>query len=170
MMISKAIFQCASLVAVSSLLLVASASAEPNPLLSGYGGPGQGSQVVLGGTLSGTPSDSSAAPGGPVSITVAGPAVAAPRAGVTGSRSSRAALGPRGSSKSPALPSRARREQALASGAYPPAALSGSAAASGVGLTGADDVLVVVALLALAITVLATRRLVRGRGPGGPRS
>jgi hypothetical protein len=79
---------------VAVALLVPSA-AQANPLLSGYGGPGQGSQVILGSKLIGPPSGGGGGTGGSPSASGSTVTPSAP-ASSAGSSASSGAGGHRG--------------------------------------------------------------------------
>jgi hypothetical protein len=152
------------------------AAAPANPLLSGYGGPGQGSQAILGSALlngpgsgrgggSGNASSSTPAASGS-QTTGANPAPAAttqgrrassggsPRAGTEGGE--RGAVGQSSPSVSVAYPASERGAAALQSGAL--------------GLSGEDLLFIILALFALAFTGGLTRRLTRTTAAGRPGS
>jgi hypothetical protein len=157
-------------VAALSLASFWPATAWANPLLSGYGGPGEGSQEILGAQLLGGPAGGrgggpKGGGGGPT--TGAGSGTSAnssePTAGASASR--------RGGSRSPG----AKREGAAAHSRTLPAghrparqaaseqAIAGS---DGVGLSGEDVLYMALALVALSITGVLTAVLVR-RPPSG---
>jgi hypothetical protein len=157
---------------VAALLLIAVAPARADPLLSGYGGPGQGSQAILGATLIG---------GGPSEGGGAGSAgsqgtVSAPTAGsVPGGSSSRTSAPTRRSAgrggKGATVTSRRRGvggAEAASSTAGPAADyLSAARSPAGplLGLTGTDALFVLLGGALLALTGALTWRLARGRRP-----
>jgi hypothetical protein len=163
------------LVIVLALGLLAVPEASGNPLLSGYGSPGQGSQTILGsvvlgghgGSGGGSGSSGGGSAGGGGSASAVGPASgggasssAPSKAGASGARvgahrTSRAsAKGTRSSSAGTPAAS------ASASGVYG-AAERGTASSQVLGLTGEDLALVVLVLAALLGTGLVTRLLAR---------
>lgn len=138
-------------------------SANANPLLSGYGGPGQGSQAILGSQLlgggggggNGSSAGSQAAPAQAASLALPvtsseqrGKGGAHPRASLRHT----AGLG-RGSTRHP-------EELAL----YRAAERGGAPSAPALGLSGADLLFIGLAFAGLAFMGLFTRRLARG-GP-----
>jgi len=135
-------------------------AAVANPLLSGYGGPGQGSQVILGGTLLNTPGGGSpghtAPAGGSTSeLTVA----ATPHPSAAPSRRS----GPAQASGAPSGAT-ASKPAATPPASAPPTlfqhASSGTSAGT-LGLSSTELLLVLFALAALMLVAAATRQLTR---------
>jgi hypothetical protein len=152
-------------------LIVPSASAVANPLLSGYGGPGQGSQAILGSALV-----NGGGGGGGGAAGASGPGSASPSPGAgggggaaTGVRGSGVSSGAvvRGHSKPSARPARGvagqaqtQRAPAAVVGLYP--ASERAQDAHGVLGLSADDLLyVILALGALALAGVFTRHLAR---------
>jgi len=147
-------------------------SAQAGPLLSGYGGPGDGSQAIIGSTLfsgrgSGSPGSGATAAGevsggASSSLAVPGQSAAAAPAGAQG-RSSRAAtaIGKPDARLAEAAAAAARAYRELEHGAAPPA--GGPA-----GLAGADFAYIGVALAALLLSAALmrqmTRRPLKGQG------
>jgi hypothetical protein len=157
-------------------LIVPSASAVANPLLSGYGGPGQGSQAILGSALVNGPGGGGG--GGAAGASGSGSASPSPGAGVVGGGatgvrgtgvSSGAAVG--GHSKPSGRPAggvvgqaKTRRAPAAAVGLYP--ASERAQDAQGVLGLSADELLyIILALGALALAGVFTRRLARASPP-----
>lgn len=145
-------------VALSVLGLPGAAGA--NPLLSGYGGPGQGSQVILGGTLLNTPGGGSPGPAVPAGGSASELTVAAtphsPAAPGRGSRPQPAGGSPSGPTASkPAGTTPARTPPAV----FQPG--SSGVSAGTLGLSSTDLLLVVFAVAALTLVAAATRRLTR---------
>jgi hypothetical protein len=155
-----------------ALLHATPALAAQDTLLSGYGGPGQGEQVLLGAELIG--GSSSAAPSAPrratspAQIAVVAPRLvnpAAPGASGTGSESTSRTPGTRpassgagtGTSAAPAAPARAAPASDPATS--PPAALA--AGRAGWPLTAGQGVAALLALAALAAVATTTPRLAR---------
>ena len=164
-----------ALLALALLGAVAPAASASSTLLSGYGGPGQGNQAVLGSTLiggrgGGGGGNAGAASGGeaasPQSVSIeASPAPA------TGSRPTRA--GGNGSGTTAHQGKAPRSAGAVSPGAVRalPALTATSSSAPALGLSGSDVAYVVLALVVLALTALVTVLLTRGdsatrRGPG----
>jgi hypothetical protein len=159
---------------------LSSAAADAGSLLSGYGGPGQGNQAILGSALINGPSGKggsggsrSSSAGGPTSIpatsgngsliapsSTAGAGRATTPAGRAGKASAGAAGGAR---RSGAAGKGAGRTSASGSRAYtkssePARATGGS---QPLGLSGADLGYILLALAVLAFTGVLTRRLAR---------
>ncbi len=165
----------AALAATVSLSIAAPAHAG-NTLLGGYGGPGQGSQVILGATLINGPSGSGGSSGGSASgggsTGALSPAVAAATgapaaaAGQPDARSSggqvSAARGTGGSGSTPGArpaytPTAGGSSQSLARASTPTAAVG----ATTLGLSGQDLLYVALVLAALVLTGLSTMLLAR---------
>jgi hypothetical protein len=148
----------AALTAALSFALPSAASAST--LLSGYGGPGQGNQAILGSTLIGGGGQGSGGGGGGSATTgTAAGGETASGAGAGGSAAKGA--GPRHGRTA------ARKAAKPAPGAYTPtssAAASRDTGASTLGLTGADLLYIVLAFAVLVLTALATARLARRAG------
>ncbi len=146
--------------------------AHANTLLSGYGGPGQGSQAILGSTLfrgsGGGGSGSGAASGGEGSG-AASASLAVSGQGAGASSAPLGALEAGRSSRSPAAPTKtvspeARLAQAGVAAAHRYQELEhGAAAPSGdpLGLAGADFAYVGVALVALLLSAALMRQITR---------
>jgi hypothetical protein len=160
------------------LLLTAAAcmpaTAHANPLLSGYGGPGQGNQAILGGTLlngSGGGGSSGAVAAATSSGYVSGEGTSttsAARAGSQGAGAPKASGG--------ASPRAAQRVHRPSAGRHPqdPESIyralerSSSASAGGsLALSGSEVVLIALALVALATIGVVTRRIARPKAAGG---
>jgi hypothetical protein len=169
---------------IAAILAASPAAAPASPLLSGYGGPGQGSQVILGSSLINGPpkgggggggsqggggstgageSSSAAAAGRLGTATGSGEAPAGimvhKHVSTTGAHGTKAkGVGVHGSSSgsqaNPALPTHA---------AVRPAA-EGSET---LGVSGIDLLYVLIALGALALTAVLTRRIARTSDPAG---
>ncbi len=149
---------------IASALSVSSATASANPLVSGYGGPGQGSQVILGSTLLNGPRG----PGGSVgsggiasleSVSAHGgsPAPISSRAAVPG-RPARA-LGHAG--KPTARVSAPSLNTARPSPASSVAARSVTLDADAFGVSEDDLLYILLAAGSLLLTGVLTRRLAR---------
>jgi len=152
-------------VALLASILSAGPAASANPLLSGYGGPGEGNQAILGSALLDGPSGGgggsvgsggAAGSGGLASAGAdAGLATVAPeRPAASVARHDRTAAGGIGT---PSV----EGSQTQIAGSGSPAAQATVAGAQTLGLS-ADDVLyMLLALGALAVTGVLTRRLAR---------
>ncbi len=166
--------------------------ASAGPLLSGYGGPGQGNQAILGSAVvnggSGgghSGSGGSTGAGGHSStgsssagVDAAGAGTAAPSAGTAPRAATGASAGAKGGA--PAAASHNGRKQAnrqlagsSGTGSAASAGFSTSSASRGgagggqtLGLSGADLLYILLAFGALVFTGVITRRL--AREPGGP--
>jgi hypothetical protein len=132
------------------------ATAHAGPLLSGYGGPGQGNQAILGSALLGGSAGGSGTSGGGGSRSRGGSSSAAHSrtathgaAGTLGSKRADALAGERGASSYPAV--------------EPTASRSGPA----LGLSGADLAYILLAAAALALTGALMRRIARTRTAKG---
>jgi hypothetical protein len=161
-----------TLVLVTALLAAAPDAAPAGSLLSGYGGPGQGNQAILGSALLNGPrggGGGSTGPGASLPGGVTNAGTQAPRGGASSQLAPSTgrgdvlarggAIGPGGAQRS-----QARLEGASggASGAYPVSERSGSALPSEtLGLSGEDLLYILLALGALAFTGVMTRRLTR---------
>lgn len=164
-----------ALLAVGILGLIP-AAADAGSLLSGYGGPGQGNQAILGSALLNGPSGKGGSGGGGSS---GGGLVAggSQTAGVGGggaagaTRSAQASKGAAGRRSGSARSGRhlnGSTRQASAGGSQPyigtygPAASHASAGGSQpLGLSGAEEAYILLALVVLLLTGLLTRRLAR---------
>ncbi len=161
----------------ATLLVLALSAAAPavagaGSLLSGYGGPGQGNQAILGSALLNGPSGGGGSTGGGSTgggSTGGGSlAIAAGRQAAAGSRTGRASAGAVAGKH---LNARVRR--ASTSGSHPYRDASDSAASGAgnggsqtLGLSGADVLYVLLAVAALGATAAFTRSLTREPGRG----
>ena len=170
---------------VLSILGLSPALASAGPLLSGYGGPGEGNQTVLGSALLNGPSGKGGGGGGG---STGGGLVAASSQTITAAggqtagakRPSEASGGGAGNSSGLApsgkhLKRSAGQASASASQPYigtysPTASHSTNGGSQTLGLSGADLAYILLALAMLLLTGLMTRRLARanswGRGGG----
>jgi hypothetical protein len=138
-------------------------------LLSGYGGPGQGSQALLGSAMlngSGGGSGSAGASGSSTSSTVAAAAAPSgtgqPAAASTRPRSHRHAHGAAGASSQASAAKGQTLGPTRISDVYAAAERGGSApSAALLGLSGTDFLLIVLVLCALGFMGVLTRRLTR---------
>jgi hypothetical protein len=163
---------------VASLSATTPTLATAGPLLSGYGGPGEGSQAILGSTLLGAGSGgggSGGSAGGP-SGSSSGSFRYGERPGETGSSTTGAAgtggTGARKSAARGASSSRAGRASGGGASTYPASSaehtsLAASVGSETLGLSGGDLLYIVLMLAALAFTGVLTRRLARTKGVGG---
>jgi hypothetical protein len=133
------------------------ATAHAGPLLSGYGGPGQGNQAILGSALLGGSAGGSGTSGGGGSGSRGGSSSAAHSRTAT-----RGAAGTLGSSK---------RAEALAgergASSYPAVEPTASRSGPALGLSGRDLAYILLAAAALALTGALTRRIARTRTAKG---
>jgi hypothetical protein len=153
----------AAIAALSVCILPTVADAS-STLLSGYGGPGEGNQAIIGSTLiGGSKGGGSGGSGGTSHLSAGSGSIEAPaRTPGSGSGGSRA----KGSSHA-RKPSSASKGHASGSGAsaYTPAVSTAQAGGgSTLGLTGGDALYIVLALGLLALTALLTGRLTRRTG------
>jgi hypothetical protein len=148
--------------ALLALAVVLPAAASANPLLSGYGGPGQGSQTIIGSSLVNPPggggSSSAAGSGSGSELTVAASPQPKSRGASNGaaghSRKAKGSGGGGAANGSPKAPA----------GVVPASVLepvSSSSSGGTLGLSGGDALLIVCGLTALALTGVLTRRLTR---------
>jgi hypothetical protein len=135
-------------------------AASANPLLSGYGGPGQGSQTIIGSSLlnttgGGSSGASGSASGSELTVATSRQSKSAPSNGAAGH--SPKAKG-KGGGEAP------KRSQTPAAGALATgerAQVSSSTSVGTLGLSGGDVLFIVFGMTALALTGLMTRRLTR---------
>ncbi len=152
-------------VALLASILSAGPAASANPLLSGYGGPGEGNQAILGSTLLNGPSQ-----GGGGSVSSAGAAGSGGLASA-GADAGLAAAAPRGPASSVVHAGQTAADTVrTGSGVASQTHLAGSgsraseaavAGAQTLGLSADDVRYMLLALAALAITGVLTRRLAR---------
>jgi hypothetical protein len=140
-------------VGLASAWAAVPATAHAGPLLSGYGGPGQGNQAILGSALLGGSAGGSGTSGGGGSGSRGGSSSAAHSRTAT-----HGAAGTLGSSK---------RADALAgdrgASSYPAVEPTASRSGPALGLSGADLAYILLAAAALALTGALTRRIARTR-------
>jgi hypothetical protein len=163
-------------VLLSATLAVSAAlplTAHAGPLLSGYGGPGQGNQAILGSTLLNGPGGGSGGSGGGAqgsSSSGSASTLAAPMANAGGTGGSSGTVRSSRSGHHGAPPSGAPQsglEREFATSSYP--TVEPAASSSAFGISGADVALLLAALAALAFTGALTWRLshtrtVKGQG------
>jgi hypothetical protein len=150
-------------VALATIALMPAVSGA-NPLLSGYGGPGQGDQAILGATLLNSPGGgggSRSSGGGEASSS----ALTVPAG--TNSSTTRTTARRTGTARSDrakdAVPTAGSPTTTAQGGGSTPvvAPSAGSVSGGTLGLSGADIVYLVLALAALALTGVFTRQLAR---------
>jgi hypothetical protein len=147
-----------------ALLAVAPAAAGANSLLSGYGGPGQGSQVILGSALVNPPGGGSGGGGGSSSSGGgSGPQARTPNHGAS---SPEGPAGARNRGSGPhSAPSASKGGQASAGGAHgytPALALAAHESGAGsapFGLSGTDLLYILLVLGGLLLTGVVTMRV-----------
>jgi hypothetical protein len=156
------------------------ATAAAGPLLSGYGGPGQGNQAILGSSLLGGGGGSSGG-GGPQSgggssggegLSHASVSTAASAPSTPGTHKNAVHKGrPGGSVDNTAAGGRAVTSRAGGGpGVFPASSRGAASQASGsetLGLSGENITYVLLALLALVATGVLTRRIARSAGRAG---
>jgi hypothetical protein len=145
-----------------ALAVVLPTATSANPLLSGYGGPGQGSQTIIGSSLVNPPGGGSSGASGSGSgseLTVAASPQSRSRGASNGAagHSRKAKGGGRGEATN--SPPKAPASVVSASGLAP---VSSSSSGGTLGLSGGDALLIVFGLAALALTGVLTHRLTRG--------
>jgi hypothetical protein len=164
-----------TILSLLALLLAAlgPATAGANSLLSGYGGPGQGNQVILGSALvngsssggggSGTSGSSSEATGaGALAAATgeqSGSSGSSPRPSSSSSKSSK---GARGANRTNAGKSKAPAGAPQKPQTAPVLARADDVGSQALGLSGTDFLYIVVALVALVVTAGLTGRLAAG--------
>jgi hypothetical protein len=172
-------------IALTLLVLFVSAvgptAADANSLLSGYGGPGQGNQAILGAALVGGRSGGGSTGGGSTSGGSGGESfsgLAGADGEASGSHSSEARANTGGSARAGAASGgRLSATEANSGGAvstsgssaYPhrsgrSASQAESSSSSALGLSGADVLYILLALGVLILTAVLTRRLARQPG------
>ena len=163
--------QCRTAIATASLVALvfssaAVASAEVGPILSGYGGPGSGSQVILGATLiggSGGQGSGGAGGGGSITVAAAAPAGATHSAQPSGGANPAQGAHPSGGSDGHAqVP--AGKGTAVRPGQPAEAITVSSTNAQAIGLIGGNKLLLLLVLVGLVLTGLLTKGASR---PGG---
>jgi hypothetical protein len=158
---------------IVTLLVSAAWGAAPalgagSPLLSGYGGPGEGNQAILGSTLVGASGagPGEGAPGSPGGLSSDAEGIAASTGlggGGAGSRHASGTAGRRGGgAQSPGRGSNGR-PTAVRAGVKsgPPVSLTEAGDSQTLGLSSEDVVYILIALGALAVTGALTGRLAR---------
>jgi len=166
----------AALAALALCCVAPSTAGASSTLLSGYGGPGEGSQAILGSSLTGTGGGSSGRGGGsgggstatgtasleattpsqqPATTAHGGsrPAAEAGRGG--GSTGASKKQGSAGSSKG-------------AAGAYPSPSPTADVGSEPLGVSGSDLLYIILGFAALALTAIVTGRLSGRPGPSDP--
>lgn len=147
----------------AALALLAAPAANAGSLLSGYGGPGDGSQEILGASLVNTPSQpgggppSGSAPAESTSIAAPETPAAGPRA-QRGRASPPARIGERGPGRATPLKSHSDRPTRLVLSS------SGTVPAQPLGLTSGDLAALLLGLLLLGVTAMLTRWIARPDG------
>jgi hypothetical protein len=161
-----------AVISATTLVVLAPAAALGNSLLSGYGGPGQGSQAILGsGLINGGGGGGSGSSGGSGSGSGSGAAASGASSSTAGSSAQSAqstVTTPR--RRAPSTPSRRASAPSAVSGSssagastiYSASSGGGSQAVAGasdpLGISGADLAYVLVAAGALALLGLVTRQ------------
>jgi hypothetical protein len=163
MKINRAIITTATLLIA---VLCAAGSASANPLLSGYGGPGQGSQAILGSALlNGPPGGGGGATGGGGSTGAGSSTGGGDEVGGHADRASGAsgeASDPTGAGRDDANGARkASGDEAQAYIASSRFASSQNGGSQTLGLSGEDVRFMILALALLTATAAITRRLAR---------
>jgi hypothetical protein len=153
-----------------ALFSAGAAVASAGTLLSGYGGPGQGNQAILGSGLLNLPPGGGSGGSSGGSSTGAGAATSSGSAGGAGAVSTGAghgSTGARGASGSHSRGSATRSVPAggvSTGGASPLAAQTASVSVPTLGLSGADLLYILLTLAALAMTARLTRQLTQRQG------
>jgi hypothetical protein len=150
----------AAMVVLSLCVLPAGADAS-STLLSGYGGPGEGNQAIIGSTLIG--GGGKGGSGGGTQASAGSGSIEAPASAASGSGGSQAKGGAAHARKGSGVPA-GHASGGRASTYTPVAATARDGGGSTLGLTGGDLLYIVLALCALALTAVLTRYLNRGTG------
>lgn len=158
------------LLALALACALAPGAMASSTLLSGYGGPGQGNQAILGTTLIG--GGSAGGSGGGSSGTGAPPGTAASlelEEGRGGSSGAGGASGAGGSPRTGSSASQGAQSAGSAGAGHVPAALAAARVdAPALGLSGGDLAYVVLGFLVLALTALLSFVLMRRAGAERP--
>jgi hypothetical protein len=162
----RALTTTATLLALA-LSAAAPAAASADPLLSGYGGPGQGNQAILGSALLNGPPGGGEGGGGSAGAG-GSPTSGGPTGGVTGAPAAAATPGHASSAAGNGSQATERAGKASGNGSQTysyPSGLAASRAALGgsqtLGLTGTDLMYILLALGALGLTGALTSQLAR---------
>ncbi len=152
-------------VALATAWVALAGVAQANPILSGYGGPGEGSQTILGATLIGGPPSSG---GRPAEGQTGSSGAAVPAGGSGGAERSGTRRGGGSSRHAAGRPahhpgSQASANQVPGASGYASAAYRTSAARPVLGVSGEDLLIMLAALIGIAMTGLITRRLAQRR-------
>jgi hypothetical protein len=152
----------------------APASAHANPLLSGYGGPGQGNQAILGATLLNGPGGGGSS--GTVAAATSSGHVSGEGTSTTGAarHGSQAPGAPKASGGAPRAAQRVHGQSAAARRPQDPESIyralekSSSVSAGGsLALSGSEVALIALALVALTTIGVVTRRIARPKAAKG---
>jgi hypothetical protein len=174
-----------TLTLLAVLVTVAPSSAFAGSLLSGYGGPGEGNQAILGSALlggAGGGSGSSGGASGASGSSSSGPAAVGTQVGVAGARSgsggpdskAHKGAGRRATGGSAGSLGHGRETSGGTARAYPTVSAGdtsqqASVASQTLGLSGEDLAYILLAVGALAFTGILTRRLAQAPSrPEGP--
>jgi len=154
-----------TIIATVALLGVAGAcplAAAANPLLSGYGGPGQGNQAILGSALLNGPRGGSS--GGPPAAGPSGAAVAEDGGGASSTRAGspvRSGGRPARRAPAPGTPLRTVAGASDAAAVYAALERRASQRSETLGVTGQDLAYILLGLVVLAFAGLLTSRVVK---------
>jgi hypothetical protein len=150
---------CCTILRRTALLVVVAVLmpqvAQANPMLSGYGGPGEGSQAILGSTLINPPARGGGAGGASSSEAAGGPATGAP------ARARTARGAPAGRSRAHHGVDQKAAQRFSRHGTLPAGEIRASSET--LGLSGIDLVYAIAVLAALVLAAALTRRLARSR-------
>lgn len=160
-----------SIIAIAALLATAGASttaSAASPLLSGYGGPGQGNQAILGSTVLNVPRGGGGSGGPPAATGGGAPAVSSESGGSGASATTTRSSSPASSTHRAARPASRQTTTAAAdpNALYAQLERRASESSGTLGLTGEDLLYVLIGLAVLAFGALFTRRIVRAGGAG----
>lgn len=156
----------ASILGLTGLLLAPASSGASSPLLSGYGGPGAGNQVILGSMLLNTPGGGSGS-SGQGGAGGSGSSLSSVRSETASSSSRQASSTPQAfarKGRSAVSPSTSTGRAGTSQGSHGEAlasSLSGAGGGGTLGLTGQDLLFICLTLAALACMAALTKRLAR---------
>jgi hypothetical protein len=150
---------------VAAIWSVTPAAAAGGPLLSGYGGPGEGEQAILGSALLGGSGGAGRGGAGSAGAQSSGEqALAAPTAtsAAGGSRHASGASSHRmGGSTAPGRVTTSKDGQEAGTRSGPAASLTDAGGSQPLGLSSEDLLYILIALAALALTAAMTQQLAR---------
>lgn len=161
----------AALAALALCCVAPSTAGASSTLLSGYGGPGEGSQAILGSSLTGT-GGSSGRGGGSGGSTATGTAsleaTQQPATTAHGGSRPAAEAGRGGGSTGASKKQGSAGSSKGAAGAYPSPSPTADVGSEPLGVSGSDLLYIILGFAALALTAIVTGRLSGRPGPSDP--